>query len=76
MQNETQHKAIAGAFAALLASVIPVLMAYFTGSDIDPMAFETFSQAASSLGSLIVAALVGWVTVYFAPRNQKKDSET
>lgn len=70
MPRQTQSKGIAGAIAGLLIAVIPVLINLVSGVDITP---DQLSSIGDALNAVLVAAgglLMGWATVYFAPRNK------
>jgi hypothetical protein len=70
MQRETQSKGIGGAVSGFLVALIPILMSILSGTELAPDQVTSLREA---LNVLLVAgggALVGWVTVYFAPRNK------
>lgn len=70
LPDETQSKGIAGAVGAALAALIPVLVSFVTGSGIKVEQFTELSTALVAIATLGVSALLGWATVYFAPRNK------
>lgn len=70
MKPETQTKAIAGSAAAFIASLVPIIIGLVTKSGYSAGQFSDFSDAAIALGGSLVAALIGWAGVYFAPRNK------
>lgn len=72
MAMETQTKAIYGAAAALLASFAPILIASISGGDYTPGEFEQFSDAVKTVGGALIGFLVGWLGVYYAPRNKPR----
>ncbi|MGI9493896.1 MAG: hypothetical protein ACR2QF_15980 [Geminicoccaceae bacterium] len=72
LKSQTQTKAIAGALSGVLVAFIPVIMANLSGSDLLPEQLLALNNALNALMMLISGGIVGWVSVYFAPRNVPK----
>lgn len=68
--RETQNKAIAGALASFVGSIVPIVIATSSNTEPSIAEVENFKQELLILGSMVLSALVGWIGVYFAPRNK------
>ncbi len=71
--TETQGKAIAGAISAFFISIVPILLSFAGGPEVTD---GQVSEAKSALEMLITvggSTLVGWLFVYFAPKNKPLD---
>lgn len=75
MTPETTHKAWGGALAALAAATIPIILSVTTQGEIEPGQLGSLTESLVTIAGLAVSALVGFVGVYFAPRNQPKEVE-
>lgn len=68
--RESTHKAVAGAIAGFIAAAVPVVIARFTDAGYSEGDFLAFQSALTELSYALVGAAVGWIGVYFAPRNR------
>ncbi len=69
--KQSMHKAWGGAAAGVLIAIISVLSRYLTSGDVDPMALDGLGQALGLCAETVVMGVMGWVTVYFTPRNKE-----
>lgn len=68
---QTAHKAWGGAASGVLVALIALLGQYFSAGEVQPMALSAFGDALGMLMELAVSAVVGYLGVYFAPRNKE-----
>lgn len=73
MNRETQAKAFGGALSGVILALMALVNAWAQNGSVTPMALEGFGTALGVFAEVAVGAVVGYVTVYFAPRNKPVD---
>lgn len=72
MIKETSHKSWGGAVAAVVTTGVAVLLPYAQGETINPDTVSDLRTAMIALATLGVNVLLGFLMVYYTPRNKRR----